>query len=110
MNNINVIDNDVKTLDFSVNPFFRVPPEVFDERFDLSTSEISVYVVLAMYLNNGSGEAYPSVNTIVKYAGCGISTVRRSLSSLKEKGLIDIEKRTGNNGRQTSNKYILLAL
>lgn len=67
-----------------------------------------VYAVLCYFADNRTRDAYPSISTIAKKACCSENTVRASLKTLKELGLIDVKERADSNGKQMSNVYILL--
>lgn len=80
-------------------------------RYGLSAFEIAVYA----YLKSCSGTrdaCQVKINTIAKHSGCSVSSVRRALHSLRDKGFIDIKGNAqmlkSGGHRQTCNRYYLL--
>lgn len=69
--------------------------------------EKMIYIVLTRHANNNNGIAYPSLTTIAREAICGVSTVKRCIKSLEEKGYITKTTRPKLNGDHDSNLYIL---
>ena len=74
----------------------------------LSKTAFKVYSYLCLSANNFTRDSYKSKNTIAKACKISISSVVRATKELCEKGLLEIKKRFKENGRQTSNLYILL--
>lgn len=80
-------------------------------RYGLSAFEIAVYA----YLKSCSGArsaCQVKISTIAKHSGCSVSSVRRALHSLRDKGFIDIKGNAqmlkSGGHRQTCNRYHLL--
>jgi DNA-binding transcriptional regulator YhcF (GntR family) len=76
-----------------------------------SCSLTSKEVLVAQYFiyrSDKKGSCYPSVNTIAKECSVSERTVQRATGKLREKGFLNIEKRTV-KGRQTSNEYQITA-
>jgi response regulator of citrate/malate metabolism len=95
-------------VDHRQHPFIMVTKEVIENDEVLSKPvDLAVYVVLCMYADNRTKEAYPSVATIAKKSRSSERVVRRSIKSLEEAGYIEIKRQFGEQGRQTSNQYIL---
>ena len=88
--------------------YFQVQSDLFC--YELKPYDIAVYTYLAMRRNRKTGMAWPTVSLIAKECCTGESTVRRSIKTLKEKGLItatphyEETHRKGQN-RQTANIY-----
>ncbi|PFS24327.1 helix-turn-helix domain-containing protein [Bacillus thuringiensis] len=97
-------------LDLRQNKFVMVTKAVIDDtRFITKPVDKLIYAVLCSYANNDTRESYPSVSAISQRARCSERTVRRSLRTLKELGLIDVKARFDDYG-QSTNLYILLEL
>lgn len=78
-----------------------IPNLVLESQLD--TNERMCIAVLAMH-----GEvSFPGRDRIASLMGCSLATVKRTLSQLETKGWVVIERRRGENGRQTSNRYTL---
>ena len=81
----------------------RASKDVLDDDKLLSKpAEKLVYVVLCMYANNRTMQAYPSVKTLASKCLCSENTVRNALKRLEELGLIEIERRKDGNRNSTS--------
>lgn len=72
------------------------------------SSTVAVYVALCMFANNDSGESFPLVSSIGKYARCGRKTVQDALNILEDGGYISRERRYNEDGGITSNMYRIL--
>lgn len=70
-----------------------------------SINKLILYL-LANYANEYN-ETYPSYKHLAKLAECSERTAMRSINELIELGLITKEKRFTDDGKQTSNKFIL---
>ena len=57
---------------------------------------------------NDTGTCWPSVKTLSSDTGFSTSTVKRSVSVLKDSGYLTIEARSRKDGSQSSNKYHLI--
>lgn len=77
-------------------------------QLNLSKMAFKVFSFLSMGANNQTRSCFHSKGTIAK--GCEIShsSVVRATRELCDKGLLEIQRRFRPNGRQTSNRYILL--
>lgn len=87
---------------FSKRSFFAIPTEILN--LELSTNELSVYLVLAKYANSTTGECWPSQFTICEELrwfyeskdGALVydnARVSKTISSLKSKGLLTTRRR-----------------
>ena len=65
------------------------------QRLGLSGAELNIYAIIYSFSQNDGEGYYGSQNTLALLTGKSVSTVKRALSSLLEKGLIKKEK-TGN--------------
>ena len=81
--------------------FVAFPNALFD--LELRGNEIAVLLALLKY--SGFVDVRPSHQTIAKLSGVGISTVQRSLVSLKEKSVIDWLERKDAKGSRLPNSY-----
>lgn len=92
--------------------YFQVQSDIF--KYDLSPYDLAVYANLAMRRNRKTNTAWPAVATIADECNMGDSTVRKSIQTLKAKGLITVRANyqpthRGFN-RQTANIYTIPAL
>lgn len=67
--------------------------------------EKMIYIVLERYANNNDGIAFPSISTIAKSAMCGVTTVKKYIKKLVDKGYITKTLRPKSNGDNDSNIY-----
>lgn len=72
--------------------------------------EKMIYIVLERYANNNDGIAFPSISTIAKSAMCGVTTVKKYIKKLVEKGYITKTLRPKSNGDNDSNIYTVKKL
>lgn len=88
--------------------FTRVPNKVVD---DTKGPELAVYLTIARYAGNKSGQAFPALKTIAEESGYGITRVQQAITELEKRGHILVYPRTikGKNAR-TSNLYYLPGL
>lgn len=90
-------------------PFVMVTKAVLDDESHIKKGvDKLVYAILCSYADNRTLDAFPSINSLAKRACCSEHTVRRSLKTLQELGLIKVEPRYTGIGKQTSNRYVLL--
>jgi len=75
---------------------------------DLSKSAFKVYSFLSMGANNKTRSCFHSKGTIAKQCSISASTVVRAIRELCEKGLLEIQRRFRESGKQTSNRYTLI--
>jgi len=88
--------------------WFRIDNAILDDyALRLKPQGIAVYAFLAMHANNQK-RAWPSLRTIAKKLGIGLSTVQRSIHELLTLGLIAREHRKSPEGDYTSNSYAIL--
>jgi hypothetical protein len=71
-----------------------------------TTTNKLVLLMLANYAN-AENEAYPSYKTLANLCLCNERTVIRSIKSLVDLGLIEVHARFRDNGKQTSNIFVL---
>ncbi len=90
-------------------PFFIVPSRVFE--LELSPYELTVLFYLMMRADNQTHTCFPSEKGIARACGMSLASVKRTVKSLLEKQLIDVNKQftQSKNGlnRQTANLYII---
>lgn len=79
--------------------YFTLPNKIFDEGF--TPNEFVVYSFLTK-TKNKSSQSYWSVPNIAHYCGICNTTCRKTLSSLKEKGYIEISERYRDNVQQSN--------
>lgn len=65
-----------------------------------------ILLLIANYADENNS-AYPSKDHLSQMANCDERTIRRSLKSLQDQGLLQVEQRYNADGRQTSNRYFL---
>ena len=73
---------------------------------DLTPAEKLVLLALADRHNADSNECWPSKARIAKDTGLSEATLKRTINSLIDKGLILREERADSKGRKISNVYI----
>lgn len=66
-----------------------------------------ILLLIANYADENNS-AYPSKDHLSRLANCDERTIRRSLRSLQDQGLLNVEERYDHKGRQTSNRYFLV--
>jgi len=66
-----------------------------------------LYVIIMSYTRKDNPTAFPSLATLEKQSGMSKRAVIDYLRILQEKGLIDIKPRNKDDGRNTSNLYIM---
>lgn len=77
------------------------------EAFDLPVQERAVLNALCYCHHAKTGACYPSLETLAVMTGYSRRRVIDAVRRLQERGLIRVEKRRGEKGRQGSNGYIL---
>lgn len=87
-----------------MNSFYLCNTEVFD----LKKSAAKVYSFLHMVKNNKTNGSFYKRSSIAKLCGLSESTVIRAIRELCQKGLLQVKKCYIENGRQTTNLYILV--
>lgn len=78
------------------------------ELFGLKKSTAKVYSFLHMVRNNNTKDSYYKRSSIANLCGMSESTVIRAIRELCQKGLLRVKKCFKENGRQTTNRYILV--
>lgn len=78
------------------------------ELFGLKKSTAKVYSFLHMVRNNNTKDSFYKRSNIAKLCGMSESTVIRAIRELCQKGLLRVNKCFKENGRQTTNRYILV--
>lgn len=76
------------------------------ERFD--KNDLLCYMVLCRFANNETGECYPSYKTIAEKMRVGVSTAIKTVKSLIDKGVVEVQQRKNENGGDTSNLYTIV--
>lgn len=91
MNDTSWIDPEVG-VQYGPGEYFTIAPEW------LICSEVSdramrVYLVLGLYVNRRSGQAWPTKQELARRLGCAVATVDRGLKELSDAGAITIQAR-----------------
>lgn len=94
------------TLISSWGHWYVYPADVY--HLELSTYQKLVYIYLCSRANEDS-RSWPAVDTISQATGCSKRTVQRAIKTLQKLGLLVVTPRYGENGRQTSNLYVINA-
>ena len=89
--------------------YVKVPKIVLYDPL-LSEKELAVYIVLLSRDWTRSRQCFPSVATISKESGVSVSSVKRALGELIDKGFLAKEKRLKESGAVDSNLYTLKRL
>lgn len=87
---------------------FTIFHNEFIETEILSGHEKLVFMAIKRHLNEKTNKSFPSLSTISRYSRLCKSTVQKTLKSLEDKGIIQVEHRqdSKNNGNK-SNEYTL---
>ena len=93
------IKNKGRRIDIINGNFFTLPNKIFDE--GLTPNEFVVYSFLTK-AKDKKNQSYWSVPNMAHYCGICNTTCRKALSSLKEKGYIDISERYLDNVQQSN--------
>lgn len=89
-------------------PFFMVEDAVI-EHYNLNPFEGWLYIVIVKHANRKTGEAFPSVSTLVKETHMSKASVIRYTKSLETKGLIRVTRDENEAGKDRDvNHYWLL--
>src|SRR5712671_26733 len=91
--------------------WFWVDDAVIDEHAEaLGPFGLAVYMILVRHADK-YGQSFPSLPHLQKLlGGAGRNTIRRALSLLVERGLVNYEPRKDASGRSTSHRYTLLTV
>lgn len=73
----------------------------------LSAQARTLYAILCSYAN-GTGESWPSIETLVEQLGSSEATLHRARRELVDAGYLRTQQRLHHNGRQRSNLYVLV--
>lgn len=99
----------MSTLDFRATKFFRVPKEVFKfSELGLSSTDFVIYCYICNKVNNKSKSCVISARYISDDLGLSQRTVSRSISSLRDSGVIKVRNRFRSDGGRASNEITLL--
>lgn len=77
-----------------LNKFVVVPNEVVDCK-EISPKSLVVYCAIRQHMNWETLEAFPSIATIAKEAGCGTDMVRKAIKELVDNKFISLITRKG---------------
>jgi len=83
---------------------FTVFPSKLSTDLGLDHHEQCVLLWICNYTNQ-NGQCWPSLKKLSHDSGLSLSTVRRSIDSLKDKGILLVEQRHGEDGGYCSNLY-----
>jgi len=89
----------------------RPPFTIIDDRvFTLGLSPQAgwLYTAICSFAHKGKPTAYPSVKTLAEMTGMSENTVRKYRGELLDRGLIHMQARATEDGRQTSNLYTIV--
>lgn len=88
--------------------FLRLSPTVLEKYGKyIGPIGIAVYCALAKYADNDTRESWPSHKTMADLIGTSSRSVKTYIGKLASVGLVEIEARHDDEGRRTSNLYIL---
>lgn len=104
-----VVRTITNVIDYASQPFVMIARNVMVSP-ELTPNDKVVYAILCAHASNGGKQTYINIESIRKMANMGRSTAARSINRLKQAALIDVTKRFGDDGRQVSNLYTVLAL
>lgn len=76
------------------------------KKHSFSSNERAIFRVLCNFIR-AYGRAFPSRDTIIDEVGCDMKTVSRATLKFKTCGIFRVIARFAENGRQTTNEYIL---
>lgn len=98
----------MQKLDFRKTRFTRIPINVLKEYGkELNSTDIVIYLFLAMKVDNETKEVVISTKTIANEIGISRRTVTTSITKLYEVGYIHIERRYRSDGGRASSRYTL---
>lgn len=86
-------------------PFFHVLIDLGIWK-SLSKKATKLYPVICKFADFETGECYPSLRTLARLSGLGLTRIREAVDELVEKGLLTCEK----GDRQRSNRYRVIQL
>lgn len=84
---------------------FTIFHNEFIETNILNGNEKLVFMAIKRHMNSESKTSFPSINKIAKYSRLCKSTVQKTLKTLEDKGIIEIEHRKLENNGNSSNIY-----
>lgn len=113
-------EKDVRTQELSkrwgnkvIDEGWTAIPNTLIERqqaLQLNPTEMNILLILLKYWWADNKLPFPSKTTIAEFINRDVSTVRKNLKSLEDKGLIQRESRFYEKGGQSSNAYNLSGL
>src|SRR5215831_6327288 len=75
---------------------FATVPHIFIRHAqDLSDSARWLFVILRMYTNQDSGDAWPSYDHLRQLTGWSTATIRKAIKELKDNDWLEVRKRFG---------------
>lgn len=84
---------------------FAMVPESLLQNDGLTASEKIVVTALLLHRNQKSGACYPGIARISRLSSLSIRTVKRVISSLEKKGIIERKRRFTDCGDPDTNSY-----
>ena len=89
--------------------YTKVPNKAFEllAEMNLSAANILVYFSLCKYYNMEKNESWPSLNTLAKSTGLGLTSIKQSLNILCSKGMILRAKMRSKIGDYDNNIYYI---
>lgn len=84
--------------------FYQTPNALLTDYAAISDSAFRVYSALLMH-DYGSGQCWPSYNTLAKLLKRDRRTIMRAIKELESAGLLEVKARLGEDGGLTSNLY-----
>lgn len=76
-------------------------------RDDVSSKAVMIYRYL-LYRQGHNENCYPALKTIASDNKCSVSTVKRAINELVDKGYVKKLPRRKSDGAKTSNSYVCL--
>ncbi len=73
----------------------------------LNTYDKLTYIMICMHGNRNVGTCFPSLNTLAKLVCCSKPTIIKSIKTLEEIGLIEVEQRWNDKNEYLSNIYVI---
>ncbi len=84
---------------------FAMVPAALLQNEDLTANEKIVVTALLLHRNQKSGACYPGIARISRLSSLSIRTVKRVISSLEKKGIIERKRRFTDCGDPDTNSY-----
>lgn len=86
---------------------FAMVPAALLQNEDLTANEKIVVTALLLHRNQKSGACYPGIARISRLSSLSVRTVKRVISSLEKKGIIERKRRFTCFGDYDTNEYFL---